>query len=353
MTVEHYIGWDMGGAHLKMAHIDQAGVVRNVEQHATPIWQGLTSLDQVLTDLNRRLPVSNIMHVVTTTGELADIFSDRKQGVISLVDRIASTFPHHELRVYAGASGFITREQVAEHYQQVASANWHATAQFAAHHYNSGVLIDIGSSTTDIVPFLRGRLCNRGCTDQQRLQYDELVYSGIVRTPLMAIVDKVPFAGEWQSLAAEHFATTADIYRLTGELDETYDMMEPADGGGKMELDSARRLARMLGADLEPTASNAKWTGLARYISEQQLQLISRSLHRVISATELGDGLRLIGAGAGRFMVRKLAQRHACDYIDYAQVMHIGGNNRHGVADCATAVSVAQLARTLYHHEII
>lgn len=352
MTVEHFIGWDMGGAHLKMAHIDQAGVVRNIEQHATPIWQGLASLDKVLMDLNKHLPVSNVMHVVTTTGELADIFPDRKQGVISLVDRIASTLPHCELRVYAGASGFITPDQAAEYYLQVASANWHATAQFIAQHYDSGVLIDIGSSTTDIVAFLRGRLCNRGRTDQQRLQYDELVYSGVVRTPLMAIVDKLPFAGEWQSLAAEHFATTADIYRLTGELDDTSDMMEPADGGGKTKLDSARRLARMLGADLEPTESNAKWTDLARYISEQQLQLISRALHRVMSATDLGEGRRLIGAGTGRFMVSKLAQRHACDYIDFGQVMQTESENRHGVADCATAVSVAQLARTLCQHEI-
>jgi len=63
-----------------------------------------------------------------------------------------------------------------------------------------------------------GKAQPRGYADSERLQYGELVYSGVVRTSLMALATTAPFAGEWVGIMAEHFATTADVYRITGEL---------------------------------------------------------------------------------------------------------------------------------------
>lgn len=347
MPENKYVGWDIGGAHLKMACVGDDGTVLKVEQHATPLWQGLASLQITLNDVKARLVDDKLTHAVTTTGELADLFQHRKQGVDVLLKEFCKVFESGQVRVYAGPAGLIPVSEANRQYQQVASANWHATAEYIASQQSEGVLIDIGSSTTDIVPFKAGRLSNRGYTDQERMRHDELLYTGTVRTPLMAIVSRVPFAGEWQSIAAEQFATIADVYRITGELDESVDLMPTADGAGKQILDSIRRIARMLGSDVQDTGWNDEYHALAHYIAEQHIHKIDLALQRVISASCFSFKPHLVGAGAGRFLVAKLAQRHNYQYTDFEQMMSVNENYQARAADCATAVAVAQLRRLL------
>ena len=129
------------------------------------------------------------------------------------------------------------RDRAAE----IASANWLASAQFAARRCGDGVFVDMGSTTTDIVALRGDRVQAQGMSDAERLASNELVYTGIVRTPVMAVVQRVPFNGAMQRIAAEHFATMADVHRLRGHLDEAHDMAETADGAGKSPVDSARR----------------------------------------------------------------------------------------------------------------
>ena len=103
----------------------------------------------------------------------------------------------------------------------------------------------------------------RGRDDASRLVAGELVYTGVVRTPLMALARRGRHSsGEWVPLMAEYFATTADVYRLTGQLPEGADQHPAADGGEKTGPASARRLARMIGRDSE-SAPLAAWRELA------------------------------------------------------------------------------------------
>jgi (4-(4-[2-(gamma-L-glutamylamino)ethyl]phenoxymethyl)furan-2-yl)methanamine synthase len=338
-----YVGWDIGGAHLKMVSVDADGAVVAVEQHATPLWQGLESLENVLKDVKTRLPETRLDHAVTTTGELADLFQNRQQGVNALLEQFCKVFIPEKVQVYAGPAGFIPVAKASQQYQQVASANWHATTAFVASQQGQGILVDIGSSTTDLVPFKDGKLCNRGYTDHERMRFDELLYTGIVRSPVMAIVSRAPFAGEWQTIAAEHFASMADVYRITGELDESHDLMPAADGGAKEKLDSVRRLARMLGTDVQDGVPLDEYYTLAAYIAEEQTHKINQALQRVMSAFHFSSELCLIGAGAGRFLAAKLATRNKYQYIDFEQMLNVSENHQSRAADCATAVSVAQL----------
>jgi len=120
-----------------------------------------------------------------------------------------------------------------------------ASAAFTALKAERGVLIDIGSTTTDIIRFGGGRVQYQGYTDGERLRSEELVYTGALRTPIMAVAERVPFAGKWQRLTAEPFATMADAYGLLGRLGERG--RETQDGAGTAPEDCARRIARMLG----------------------------------------------------------------------------------------------------------
>jgi len=278
------------------------------------------------------------------TGELVDLFDSRSAGVRSLMHTMTDRLQQAEVRWYAGSQGFLnTRSAVgAEH--AIASSNWLASASFTAQCVSQALFVDVGSTTTDIIPIRNSVVVARGSNDNERLRHGELLYSGVVRTPLMAIATSVPFRGEWLPQMAEYFALSADVYRLTGELPDHADQLPTADNAAKSPQASARRLARMLGLDLE-AGSLADWQRLAAFYSEQQLQSMTRAVSQVVSCAALEDTAPLVGAGVGRFLVEKLAQRCMRPYIDMLSLVNTNRLAAGDPADCAPAVAVAQLAR--------
>jgi probable H4MPT-linked C1 transfer pathway protein len=307
MAEEITTGWDLGGAHIKVVQMDHAGRLQRALQQPCTLWRGLDHLEAALVELDREL-VSSRRHGVTMTGELVDYFVDRAEGVDRLIHAMLTHYPGRELRFYAGEAGFLAPREARERPHQIASSNWHAAAYFLAGRSESGVLIDIGSTTTDIVPFAAGRVRAAGHSDEERLIIEELVYTGVTRTPVMALASSAPFAGARQRLMAEHFATTADIYRLTGQLPEGADQHPTADGRGKSVEESAARLARMLGRD-QASAPLEDWRRLAHHLAEGQCRVLQDALDRVLSRGVLREDAPLIGAGVGRFLVPELARR--------------------------------------------
>jgi probable H4MPT-linked C1 transfer pathway protein len=189
-----------------------------------------------------------------------------------------------------------------------------------------------------MVAFAGGRVDARGYTDHQRLMYDELIYTGVVRTPVMAVTDRIAFAGTWVGIMAEQFATMADVYRLTGDLPQYADMLPSADGGDKTEAASARRLARMVGRDVTP-GNDDEWERVAEYVAECQLTRLRMACETNLSRGILSPRASLVGAGVGRFLARELATRLQRPFFPPEPIP--GGA---AIADCAPAVAVALLA---------
>ena len=336
------IGWDLGGAHLKAAQIHRPDRVEAVVQHPCPLWRGMEHLDAAIDGALERLGAIG-PSAVTMTGELCDLFASREEGVHRLIEAMARKLPATELLVYAGKSGFLAPDEARRQTGRVASANWLASAAFAATAAPSGLLVDIGSTTTDIVPFGAGTVHALGHSDQDRLRSEELVYTGVTRTPVMAIAGAVPFKGERQPLVAELFATMADVHRLTGALAADADQLPAADGGGKSLTDSARRLARMVGSDLEDEEMDG-WRRLARHLAGVQRTMLQGAVARVLSRGLLDDEAPIIGAGVGRFLARELAAAMGRAYVDFSTLIEGEADVREWAARCAPAVSVALLA---------
>ncbi len=347
MSFDAYIGWDIGGAHLKVASIDQYGAVNFANQLATPLWKGFSSLDDAISKMKSQILDVSVTHAITMTAELADIFKDRSSGVKELTRFLNGHFEEECYHLYAGKGGLIKPDQAELHIADIASANWHATASFVAQHIDEGVLIDIGSTTTDIIPFSSGQLINSAYTDHERLRNNELVYTGIIRTPVMAVVNKIFCEDQLQNIAAENFSTMADIYRLTGELNEQDDMMMTADGAGKTLFDSARRLARMVGLDLQDGDDICPAIEIAKYVADSHLEKINESLSIILSRPEMKQINCLVGAGAGRFLIRKLASRNNLKHVDFTDLLSYPKEDEQKVLSCAAAVSVAQLSRAV------
>jgi len=334
-------GWDIGGAHLKCAALDAAGRLVGVWEVPCRLWEGLHRLDQALATLPTRLGKDTHRHALTMTGELADCFRDREEGVRTLVAFMTRRLGSDDVSVYAGRRGFVAAARAGDHALEVASANWHASAAFTALKAERGVLIDIGSTTTDLVRFGGGRVQYQSYTDGERLRSEELVYTGAIRTPIMAVAERVPFAGEWQRLTAEPFATMADVYGLLDRLGQR--PRETQDGAGTAPEDCARRIARMLGRDLTAAPMRA-WQALAGVLAQAQLATLREALERVLSRDPEGP-VPFVGAGVGRFLVRELARQLDHPYVDFSAFLEGPDPLREKGAQCAPAAALVYLVK--------
>ena len=298
------IGWDIGGAHLKAARIEGGRIVA-ARQMAAPLWLGLERLHAAIAELRRMLGPAR-RHAVTMTGELADIFPNRAEGVRSLAALIGEALAPAPVAFYAGDAKFVP--DAVGHEDAIASANWNASATLAARRHGTALFVDCGSTTTDLIPLAGGEILPCGTKDAERLASGALVYTGMTRSFLMALAPRVPFAGVWTPLACEHFATSADLYRILGDLNEADDQMPAADGREKTVAAAIARLARMLGRDAAE-ADAAAWRALARFVAEAQLRQIHDAAFLLLSRWPLPETAPVIAAGIGEKIVRRLAER--------------------------------------------
>lgn len=338
------VGWDVGGAHLKGCLLE-AGRVVDVAQWPCALWKGMAHLDAAVAAALARWPRaldSGTRHAATMTGEMVDLFADREQGVVRLADALAGSLGP-DLRLYAGAAGFVPPHAAERHWRTIASANWQATAAVLAARVGDALLLDIGSTTTDVIALRRGQVASRRLDDAGRLSSGELVYQGVVRTPLCALAPRVPFEGELVNVMNEFFATTADVYRLTGELDPAHDQDATADDQGKGPLATHRRLARMIGRDARD-AGEAAWLALAATWRALQLADIESQVARVAAAAGLADDAPLIGAGCGAFLAADIARRAGRRFRRFSDVLPAAAGAARWADVCAPAVAVAALA---------
>lgn len=343
------VGWDIGGAHLKAAHC-AGGKLQSVRHLPTPLWLGLQHLDSAAATILDALPAAPLLHAVTMTGELADLFPDRRRGVCGIADAFAGALarrrPQDELRFFAGDAGLLPHAGVAAAHRAIASANWLASAACCAAALGEGVLVDLGSTTTDIVPFAGGRIRAIGSSDAERLESGELVYLGLLRTPLMALAQRVPFGGLLRRPMNEHFATTADVMRVCGELDEAVDMLPAADQGEKSGEASARRLLRMVGEDLVDVG-HERARSLARWYHARLLDELHAALEEVLARGAVPPQAPLVAAGIGAPLVAELADRvhrPLLRWEDLPGAAAATDEARAWSARCAPAVAVARLA---------
>ena len=338
---DRVLGWDIGGAHLKLAVVEE-GRIAAVLQLPCALWRGLDELRQAMTLALADLPIIE-RHAITMTGELADLFPDRAHGVAAILDVLAEFLPAERLAIYTTGGEFIGANQARAEPGLVASANWHATARHLARTLSDGMLLDIGSTTADIVPVIAGTIVARGLTDGERLATGELLYTGIVRTPLAAMARFAPFGGRSVGIMAEVFATSADAHRLAGTLPEGADLHPAADGRGKTPAECRARLARMIGMD-ETDAAETAWRQLAAFFVRRQTRQIEEAVELVLSGVALPDAAPIIGAGTGRFLVVEVARRLGRRYLAFDDTVRSAGATLAAApADVAPAVSVALL----------
>jgi probable H4MPT-linked C1 transfer pathway protein len=287
------LGLDIGGANLKAAHADGTAMSRPFA-----LWRQPAALPAALAELIKHMPSADLL-AVTMTGELCDCFASKREGVTAILAAVELAAVGTPVQVWSTDGRFVDPATARCTPLKVAAANWLALATYAASLVRSGpaLLVDIGTTTTDIVPLLDGHPVPRGRTDSERMQASELVYVGWRRTPVCAILG--------HEVAAEHFATSHDAYLVLGEVPEDANDRDTADGRPATRAYADARLARMLCRDMETTAPEQRLS-LAGRIDAKLAARLASAVDSVIRRQPSQPSPKFVIAGSGEFLARKV-----------------------------------------------
>jgi hypothetical protein len=295
-------GFDIGGANTDVAVLDfdEFGNITQIETDFKyfPMWKKKDDLIDALNDLlgSSREKIDAIG--VSMTAELVDAYKTKKEGVIDIATKSDNFF---SVPVgFVGQEGILDISGVLKDPMKVAAANWIATAPLAAKIEPDCILIDIGSTTTDIIPIINGQECAKGRSDLERLKTGELVYSGTLRTNVATIAEKVPLDGTMVRIASELFAITADIHLILGNIIEKDYSCDTMDGTGKSVDECMRRISRIVCGDLD-VLNQEEITDIAEYIYSVQVKRITEALlevserNNIYNVVTTGIGMDIIG----------------------------------------------------------
>ena len=330
----NWLGLDIGGANLKVA--DGRGFVLS---RPFPLWKNPLALPAMLEEMILLSPPTEAL-AVTMTGELADCFATKAEGVGAILQAVEAAGAGRVVSVYLTDGFWVSPEVALNDPLRAAASNWHALARFAGRHLTqrSGLVIDIGSTTCDIIPLTFGRVAARGRSDPERMVYGELVYTGVVRSPVCAVVDRVPWRGRSCPVAQELFATAWDVYLLLGDLPEEPGSTSTADGRPATRTAAHDRLARAICAD-RTMVSVEDARAIAEAVADSQLDTIAEAADRVMATLpERPHGVVL--SGLGEFLGRRALHRLGLS----ARIVSLAEQLGPEVSRAATAHALAILA---------
>jgi probable H4MPT-linked C1 transfer pathway protein len=297
------IGLDVGGANTKAVWLD--GSERRAVSRPFEVWRDREALADVLRETVADVaPEPPEAIALTTTAELSDAFRTKTEGVAFVLDAAEAALGGSDLLAFTTA-GEIVPFPVARA-REVAAANWLASALAVASVYPDALMIDVGSTTTDLVPIAAGRVAAAGRTDLDRLLASELVYTGALRTNLAAIAPRVPVRGGLSPVASELFAISADVHLILGHIGPgAYTCATP--DGRPTTLEFAReRVARLVCADAEQLAAE-QIDAIAAFLHAEQVSQIEAAARRV--SEHLDDDAPVVPLGAGAFLALEAADR--------------------------------------------
>src|SRR5207249_1047715 len=313
------LGWDIGGVNTKAARVAGRRVVA-VRAVPSEIQRDPAALAPLLARLAGELGGTPAdAHGVTMTAELSQTFRTKRDGVGFVVEAATRAFPDCLVRVYAVDGRWLTADEARREPLAIAAANWAAAARLVARSFPDCILIDVGSTTTDIIPIAGGVPAALGRTDPERLCEGELVYTGALRTPAEAIAAHVPLGGKPTGVSAEGFALAGDVHVWRRQLAPSDYTVPTPDGRAATRELAGERLARVVCGDRAPLP-----VAVGR----------ARRRHPAL-------GLAVV-TGLGDFLAAEAARRAALRVTHMSAAL--GPGARHAPAAAAALLLAAELA---------
>jgi probable H4MPT-linked C1 transfer pathway protein len=327
MKMVNVIGLDIGGANTKAAFLR---VGKNVIQEVKvaieyfPFWKrDRSELPVLLKRLRAEVAKQSTLDAVgvTMTAELSDAFQTKREGINYILDSVENAFQGMEIFVLNVHANLVSCEEARLKPLEVASANWAATGWMVSKMFSNCIVIDVGSTSTSIIPIIGGKIAAEGMNDLEKLINGELVYTGALRTNVAAIVNAVPVKGRMARVSSELFATSGDVHLILGNIEGRDFSTDTADGRGKSRAEALARLARIICADIE-MLSEDEIVSIAEYVYRKQIKQIARGLEQVYRRieTRCGSDIPIIVTGIGR----KFLASEAAKVVGFRNIIDLG-----------------------------
>jgi len=339
--VSDWIGLDIGGANLKWA--TSGGLFGSVR---FPMWKKPHELSSQISECLTILSTQNEVETslaITMTGELADCFESRKSGVAAIVEAVMKAAGTRTVRFYGTTGQFHDADWAIQNWLIVAASNWHATATLSGKLLKSGdgFLIDIGSTTTDLIPIKAGVPVSMGRTDFDRLRNHELLYLGVRRTPVCSLCDAFMISEQRVAAASEFFATVEDAFVLKNLIAESPSNFDTADGRPATRQYAAGRLARMVCNDANNIGEKSLLT-MADQIHQKLVDQIDSTLQELMQQNP-DLPAQFVITGQGEWLAQEVIRKRfgtSNSFVSWNK------NFSPAISESAAAYSVLQLARS-------
>jgi len=331
----NWLALDIGGANLKAA--DGQGYAQS---YAFALWREPQALAQHIRTAISEAPSADHL-AVTMTGELADCFESKAAGVQFILQAVGTGSSNRHTRVYLVDGRLVAPQTALTMPHLVAAANWHVLARYAGKHAPQGtaLLIDIGSTTCDVIPLSDGKPVAKGATDTQRLLAGELVYTGIERSPVCGVADFVPYRGQPCPVVHELFATMRDAYLLIDKLAPNPADTHTADGRPATKAAARTRLGRMIAADSEEF-NHRDAVAVAQSLADSQTARLATAIGKVVAHLP-APPTHIILSGHGDFLADAALQSLGIAAPTISLTRELGP----AIARSATAHALATIAR--------
>jgi probable H4MPT-linked C1 transfer pathway protein len=348
------LGLDIGGANTKAAYVRaENGVLKEVRATSEyfPVWKNPDGLGDLLSKLAKKTIGKDKIDAVglTMTAELSDAYETKRQGVNKILSQVTWAFQLLDVFVLDIEGGLRTLEAARMEPLKVAAANWAATGWLVSRIVKNCIVVDIGSTSTSIIPVVAGVVSAAGQTDLEKLINGELVYSGGLRTNVAAIVNSVPVGADVSRVSSELFATSGDVHLILGNITAEEFTVETTDGKGKTRAEALARLARVVCADVEMLREK-EIVQIAQYVYERQVEQMAEGLRQVyqrIRPKTQGEVTVVVTGFGKNFLARKAAEK-----VGFKQIVDFDAIVLGETSKFSTAVGVACMVANNIEGEI-
>ncbi len=315
-----FMGLDIGGANTDciIIEVDDEFNILSTKKYKQylPFWKDYDKLPECLMKLSENDRDIDVI-CVSITAELADCYLTKKEGVLDISQKVVNTFKDKIIK-FVTFEGLKDYKYVKENPLSAAAANWIGTVNTIKYIKNDCIFMDMGTTTTDIIPIKNRKEITTGYSDTERLGSGELVYTGLLRTNLACIVNEVPINNIPTKVSSELFTITADIHRILGHITEDEYTCDTPDGKAKDIISCKSRLSRLVCADIE-TLSDEQLEQMACYIYEKQVDQVTEALKKVVKKTGI-ETIIISDIGYGN-ICQRAAQKLNLDIINLSDYL--------------------------------
>ena len=333
-----FLGVDIGGAHLKIVGLDREKNVVLASQIKCPVWKGTNHIEKNFNIIKKIAPRAILG--ITMTAELCDNFSNRDQGVKEIIN---ITKKIKNVKYFFTSKKKKYFEKVPN-YRSISSMNWLATSRFMEKKISDGLVVDFGSTTTDLTLIKNYRCKNQYTNDFSRINNAELIYTGLTRTPIMALAEIVNINKKLKvNIIPELFSNTSDLYRVLGILPINVDLYESLDGRNKSKINCFKRLSRNFGLDYK--RDNRKLIiNICKKIFKIQIKKIHNGIKTLLNEDIEKRKVPLIICGIGKKILKdyfkeKYTIIDFSDYVSGSYKMRLLASYHAPATSCALLIS--------------